>query len=569
MSLRLILNTVRPAGFALALITVFLLAQPSAKAQVAVGDTEFAIERFSLSMDRLGILDVEGAAVPKHLQLELSAWVGYANDPLVIYREEEGGGRSLLASLVHNRVGGSLLGSIGLWDRAAVGVKVPYILYQNEDLMGITSNANLSTAAIGDIWLVGRAQILNQKKHEVDLGVRLALSFPTASGSTYTGDTFLIGEPTLLVGRRFGKLRTLFNIGYRIRKHQDGAGLIVDDELFAKIGAAHPVGPVDVEAAFRTATGADDLYGRYNRNHNELTLGARKTFGSELIAFGAAGLGLTDAYGTPDFRIIAGVRLGKALGEKKAKKPVIGDRDGDGILDDVDECPDDPEDFDTFEDEDGCPDPDNDEDGVLDQDDMCINEPGVAENDGCPPEEVPEEPKKEPKKKEQPKDRDGDTVIDSEDNCPDEPGPVENQGCKKEQKVKITGGKLEILDIVYFQTNKAVILKKSFGLLNNVAEVLNAHSEIARIEVQGHTDSRGNDASNMSLSQRRAQSVVNYLVSKGVDAGRLVAKGYGETQPIASNSTNEGRSQNRRVEFLIKGAQIDQRKSGPDKDTMD
>ena len=90
-------------------------------------------------------------------------------------------------------------------------------------------------------------------------------------------------------------------------------------------------------------------------------------------------------------------------------------------------------------------------------------------------------------------DRDNDTVVDRLDNCPDEPGPVENQGCKLKQLVKIVEGKLEILDIVYFALNQAVIERRSYKLLDEVARVINAHPEITKLRVEGHTDSQGND----------------------------------------------------------------------------
>src|SRR5690606_36240064 len=111
-------------------------------------------------------------------------------------------------------------------------------------------------------------------------------------------------------------------------------------------------------------------------------------------------------------------------------------------------CPLEPEDFDQWQDEDGGPDPDNDGDGILDVDDKCPLEPGVPEAQGCP------DP-----------DRDGDTVVDRLDNCPDEPGDPANAGCKKKQQVRITEDRIEILDMVYFRTNKADILRKSYGLL--------------------------------------------------------------------------------------------------------
>jgi outer membrane protein OmpA-like peptidoglycan-associated protein len=177
---------------------------------------------------------------------------------------------------------------------------------------------------------------------------------------------------------------------------------------------------------------------------------------------------------------------------------------------------------------------------VLDTDDTCRDVAGLPALQGCP------DP-----------DRDGDTVVDRLDNCPDVPGLVEHQGCKEKELVKIVDGKLEILDIVYFKLDAAVIQQKSYALLDNVARVLNAHAQIARIRIEGHTDDQGNDGYNKKLSQRRADAVRAYLIKQGVDASRLEAAGFGEEQPKTENTTIEGRATNRRVEFVIVGGSSD------------
>ena len=218
--------------------------------------------------------------------------------------------------------------------------------------------------------------------------------------------------------------------------------------------------------------------------------------------------------------------------------PQPGDRDGDGILDNVDECPDDPEDFDGFEDENGCPDDqDTDGDGIPDSRDACVAEPedvdGYMDTDGCP-------------------DRDNDTdgVPDVGDRCPNEPGPEAEQGCPRVyQDVQITGNAIRITQMIHFEFNRAVIRPESFGILNTVAQVLRDFPTMA-IEVQGHTDSRGNDAFNMRLSGERAEAVRTYLIGQGTAAARLTSRGYGETTPIESNRSSTGRAANRRVEFV-------------------
>jgi outer membrane protein OmpA-like peptidoglycan-associated protein len=214
----------------------------------------------------------------------------------------------------------------------------------------------------------------------------------------------------------------------------------------------------------------------------------------------------------------------------------IQDRDGDGIPDNVDKCPDEPEDYDGFQDQDGCPDLDNDNDGVPDLQDRCPNMPGPAENQGCPD-----------------MDRDNDGIPDRLDKCPDEPGPAETGGCPKKYKmIIVTRGRIEITKQIKFQTNKAEIIgRDSFEILDEVAQALRDNPQIKRIRIEGHTDSVGDDVYNLKLSQRRADEVMAQLLRRGVEPDRMDAVGYGKTRPIASNATAAGRQENRRTEFNI------------------
>jgi outer membrane protein OmpA-like peptidoglycan-associated protein len=118
-------------------------------------------------------------------------------------------------------------------------------------------------------------------------------------------------------------------------------------------------------------------------------------------------------------------------------------------------------------------------------------------------------------------------------------------------RVVLTEKKLELKETVFFDTNKATIRPESHGLLDEAAQVLVAHPEVKKVRIEGHTDSTGSAAVNTALSDARAAAVREYLVGKGVAAGRLSSKGYGPTRPIADNKTKEGREKNRRVEFMI------------------
>jgi OOP family OmpA-OmpF porin len=213
------------------------------------------------------------------------------------------------------------------------------------------------------------------------------------------------------------------------------------------------------------------------------------------------------------------------------------DNDKDGILDKADKCPNDPEDKDGFQDEDGCPDPDNDGDGLADGVDKCVNEPedadGFEDDDGCP------DP-----------DNDGDGVLDGVDACPLEYGKTPDGCPQKYQLIVVTKDKIELKQTVYFAFNKWNIKPVSFPLLDEVAQAMNDNPKI-KVRIEGHTDSVGNDKRNMTLSQKRAEAVRTYLIKKGISPDRMEAKGFGETVPIADNRTKEGRDQNRRVEFFI------------------
>jgi outer membrane protein OmpA-like peptidoglycan-associated protein len=297
--------------------------------------------------------------------------------------------------------------------------------------------------------------------------------------------------------------------------------------------------------------------------------------------------------------------------------PRVGDRDGDGYDDKTDKCPDDPEDFDSFEDDDGCPDKDNDKDNVLDAAEFkdgkwtnndkktengreidCRNEPEdvdqFEDEDGCP------DP-----------DNDRDTILDGVDNCPNDPEDFDQfedqDGCpdkdndkdgvldaaelnrnpdgtyawtNKDKKtengvevdcrnlpedfdkfededgcpdvLKIDNCQIKLSDKIYFKFNKWDIDPKSFKVLDEVRDTLNAAPDI-KIWIEGHTDSKGSDKYNKNLSQKRVDSVKKYLVEQGkIDGTRLEPVGWGEEKPIDSNKTAEGRANNRRVEFNLK-----------------
>jgi len=246
------------------------------------------------------------------------------------------------------------------------------------------------------------------------------------------------------------------------------------------------------------------------------------------------------------------------------------DNDKDGIKDTADKCPDLAEDFDGFQDEDGCPDLDNDNDGIPDIRDKCPNEPedfdGVEDEDGCPDivsdvdkDGIPDDRDKCPNAAEDfdnfqdedgcpDPDNDGDGIADSIDKCPSDPetynGYMDEDGCPDERPIE----EKFILRGVNFESGSASLTPDSYVILDQVVKSLKAYPEV-RVEIAGHTDNVGKDDLNLKLSEKRAASVKLYLVNAGIGADRIEAKGYGESNPVSTNKTAAGRAENRRIEF--------------------
>jgi len=509
-----------------------------------------------------------------------------------------------------------------------IGASAPFVIMsgdRNPDFVDPTNPNNnkqykLSGQGIGNIGVHIKTRFLKTSKGpRIGLGLIASAYLPTVSPKdNWLGESKLVPQLTVILDKEFGRehpLRLALNGGIRIRSQKEtftdndpgpdgapttGQTIEAGSEIPIGFGVAYAVSPQKFDIVGEV-TGAIPLQAT-NYFPVEALAGikvylARNSF---LSLGGGAGL-QPNKGGSPDARAFIGIVF----------EPNIGDRDGDGIKDDVDACPDQPEDYDGFEDEDGCPDPDNDRDGIPDVDDKCPNVPetknGFEDEDGCPdgvkndrdgdgiPDDVdqcPDDPEDFDKFQDQdgcpdpdndqdgiadvddlcpndPEDKDGfededgcpdpdndkDRILDVDDKCPNEPetynGVEDEDGCPDRGRVVVTDTKIQILDKVYFEYNKAVIKSESFPILDAVAATLKGNPDILLVEVQGHTDERGNDAYNLDLSNRRAASVKKYLVDKGVEADRLQSQGYGETQPVDRHHNQAAWAKNRRVEFLI------------------
>ena len=230
------------------------------------------------------------------------------------------------------------------------------------------------------------------------------------------------------------------------------------------------------------------------------------------------------------------------------------DKDGDGIYDEVDKCPE----VAGTATNNGCP-SDFDGDGIVDVNDKCSNHAGSPKNNGCPSDKDSDGifdknddcPELAGIKANNgcPADSDKDGIYDMNDNCPYRFGRAENGGCPE---VTLTEKERSLLEratrAVEFNTGSTVLKTVSQNILNQVAELLIKYPDY-NLSIDGHTDNQGDSAANRTLSEGRAHACYEYLVSKGLDSNRLSFEGFGESQPKYSNETVVGRQRNRRVEF--------------------
>ena len=588
-----------PPATALLSLLLVLLAPASALAQEASASIQ--VEHFEpMPKQGVNVANIATADVLGHLQLSAGLLFHYGDSELVLL--DDATGRRV--ELVEREAKGEIWFGMGGWGVVDLGVILPVVFYQSGDLRAFGhEEAGKRIATIGDTRLVLKGQLLDpDDAYGFGAAALGTLYLPTGDDRTFNSDGAFRAEPRLVVDWRH-PVGLLFgvNLGYQFRPQRQAFGYVSDDMIRYGAVAMVPTG-WDVLQVVGTLFGSLQTVGdgpQWGEGAGEPVeaMGLLQfSFPDDIILSLGAGAGLSEGVGAPDWRGL--VTFGYA--------PVSDDRDGDGISDDDDRCIYTPEDLDGNDDDDGCPDDDDDRDGIADVDDACPQDredrDGKLDDDGCPdpdndadgiadvddacPDQVgPRHAKGCPQG-----DRDGDGVGDDTDRCPDEAedrdgfddadgcldgdndfdgipddadrcpnqaevfdGLQDEDGCPEDaqSRVQVTGEKIVITEKVHFDTGSARIDQRSFGVLRELAATLKANPQIEVLRIEGHTDSRGSEATNQRLSQARAEAVRDFLVEQGVGRGRLEARGYGESQPIETNETSEGREANRRVEFTI------------------
>ncbi|MCS6902196.1 MAG: OmpA family protein [Polyangiaceae bacterium] len=422
-------------------------------------------------------------------------------------------------------------------------MSLPLLFFQGDDpealsLLGLSA----STGLLGDLRLSLRGTLLGAPQNPFSLALQVATRFPTGNPASLHGDLHPRPELRLITSGKEGHFTYALSTGYERRSSLDtGQGRLGPALLFgAAAGYAVPIRAVS--RRFNALQLSGEIFGSSllpeapflapRNTPLEMLLGIRwfeETPGNTYVALGvAAGPGLTNAPGTPGFRTLA--TLSFSAGDDEWPE----DRDGDGIEDRMDACPErsgPPAENPTAH---GCPPrPDLDGDGISDDQDACFDRPGppspVRARNGCPlptPPPEPPPPSPEPPSSEPP----------SPEPSPPEPPPREV---------------LPIEEQILFEYRKATLTPASERPLRQVSEFLMAHPEILEVTVEGHTDPSGEAKFNERLSLQRAETVRNWLVHHGIDPRRLKVIGLGSHRPVASNDTEEGRQKNRRVVFVV------------------
>ncbi len=591
--------------FGMVLGSAALMAANTANAQegAAPSTTGFALQRFSPALAGDRFFSVSSPYASGETTLHAGLLVDYATNPLLVSRVK---GVTDDTGVVTDQMHVHLNATFALFDRLAVNIDIPAaVLNEGNDptYRGIAFGSP-HNAAFSDLRIGLRGRIYGDEQDLFQLGVQGFLWAPTGNRKDFTGDEQARGMPQLLLGGFHDRFVWSFTTGVQIRPESTFNNVSIGNSMEMGAGFAFRLGDERrVQVGPEATVGFALENGKRRNTHGEILLGAKYRVVNDLEVGIAAGPGITPGYGTPDARFIGSVTYtpmrhppkppvldadkdgvpddtdlcrdavpGDKPDPKRPGCPAPPDKDGDGVTDAADACaeilgvahedakkngcPLDSDNDGIADDKDLCPDkpagdkvdpqnagcpmpPDTDADGIFDRDDSCPNVKGFANADkkenGCPG------------------DSDGDGIRDDKDACPEirgkEDADASKNGCPK--IVRFVGSEIVILQQVQFTTGTAKLTGNSDEILSEVASVLKERSEITKLEVQGHTDNKGNKAGNKNLSQRRADAVMKAIADKGIAKDRLAAKGYGQEEPIADNSTDEGRAKNRRVQFKI------------------
>jgi outer membrane protein OmpA-like peptidoglycan-associated protein len=478
-------------------VIALLSSAPIARAQ------RLGAQRFGPAGSEDGIFETEGADRRPQLVPYVALWGHYALNPLIAVD----GNRDRIGSPVEHLLGFDLVASIAVWEGLEFGAALPVTaLALGDD--GVAGSVGLPAAyspVLGDVS-VRVAYRIRLAEHTA-IALHVPVLFPTSPDDNVLSLGFGV-RPTIAFMQRAGPVEILVNAFVLARESARASDFRGGSEIGGRLGVR-----IDVSGQWRTALLAEVTFSTaFESPFGEASTPAEARGGLEhwldrhWRIGGMAGAGLGPGVGAPDFRTGIFVSYGDNVPWRPRPSGTDGDRDGDHIRDRDDRCPNRAEDPDGFQDRDGCPEDDNDRDGIADWDDAC---PNIQESRND---------------------------FRDDDGCPD--------------YIRVDEGEIITFEPVHFRTGSDEILPRSYPMLREIAELMTNDPRI-HVRVEGHTDSEGDDHANLELSRARAGSVRRFLVRAGVAESQLDSAGFGETRPVASNATPQGRFRNRRVDFHI------------------
>ncbi|HJZ87635.1 MAG TPA: thrombospondin type 3 repeat-containing protein [Polyangia bacterium] len=549
----------------------------------AQGPDGIGVDLFEPALGSQNFLTVHGAEVLPSRQIGIGLYFDYQRDPFTLEQctasTAQCSGDMLVhkSSLVQNGLQAYLGGAFGIKDIAQIGLGIPIALSLTStgtelSTSGVTSGG-FSTSALGDLYLEGKVRVWRDPRYGLAAAVAPAVTFPTTTDDHhFAGENGVTGRLRAILSLNQGPFAAAANVGVLVRdpvtvaQGNMNSRIEIGQQLL--YGAS---GSYQFPHLARPVRGILELFGRHGFDSYldsapmEVDAAVRISLPHAIEASLGGGAGLVRGVGSPLARAFVGLTWA----------PDYRDRDGDGIPDMDDQCPDQPEDRDGYKDEDGCPDPDNDGDGIPDIKDACPNAPedhkGRFPNDGCPEDvvdtdgdgipDVKDKCPNEPEDKDgfqdedgcPDPDNDGDGIPDAYDECPNEPedadgfedddgcpdpdndhdgipdvvdkcpnepetinGIKDDDGCPDvgPEHVKIAGNEITVDTPITFTRSK---LKETAWLLDQMALVLKGHIEIVKLRIESHKQGHESDGD----AGKRADAVKDYLVKRGVELGRL------------------------------------------------
>lgn len=534
----------------------------------------------------------------------------YAYRPMVVLNADG----TVRDSVVRNALFVHAGASLTLFSRVRLGLNLPIQAAATGFASTVVRNgvttyfpAPPKGGGLGDLRFGADARLYGEHQGPVRLALGAQAWAPTGSEEQYAGDGAWRIKPRFLAAGDIGRFTYAGQLAvtYRERDEKVGAGAIGSEiNLGLAAGARLADGNLVVGPELWGSTVLSDAFGRKS-TPAEVAVGAHYLLARAVRIGAGLGTGLNRSYGAPVSRALLAVewipeviedRDGDGIADREDACPDVRgirsadpakngcpppapmppapppptDRDKDGILDGADACPDVPGVKTADPATNGCKDTDG--DGIGDPKDACLDEAGLPNADptlnGCPDEDGDgifdkvdacptiagvADPDKQKNGCPANFDRDHDGINNNVDACPDDPGKPDPDPLKNGcPSAFVSAGQIKILEQVKFKPGSAQIdVKESLPILTAVAKVLKEHPEIKRVRIEGHTDKTGTPQANKKLSAERAAAVMKWLVANGVAQKRLTSAGFGSERPLDSNETEAGRQANRRVEFQI------------------